>query len=95
VAVLWNSDNPSKVAECKDTQEAASTVGLALRSVEARSRDELEVALAAIGKNAARPRRRGDRIERHYAATAHSRCRLCVEPAARLLLRSLSQASVP
>jgi putative ABC transport system substrate-binding protein len=51
VAVLWNSDNPSKVAEWKDTQEAAGTVGLALRSVEARSRDELEVALAAIGKD--------------------------------------------
>ena len=51
VAVLWNSDNPSKVVEWKDTQEAASTVGLALRSVEARSRDELEVALAAIGKD--------------------------------------------
>ena len=51
VAVLWNSDNPSKVAEWKDTQEAAGTVGLTLRSVEARSRDELEVALAAIGKD--------------------------------------------
>jgi hypothetical protein len=33
------------------TQEAAGTVGLVLRSVEARSRDELEVALAAIGKD--------------------------------------------
>ena len=51
VAVLWNSDNPSKVAEWGDTQEVAGTVGLALRSVEARSRDELETALAAIGKN--------------------------------------------
>ena len=51
VAVLWNSNNPSKVAEWKDTQEAAGTVGLTLRSVEARSRDELEVALPAIGKD--------------------------------------------
>jgi putative tryptophan/tyrosine transport system substrate-binding protein len=51
VTVLWNSDNPSKVAEWKETQEAAGTVGLALTSVEARSRDELEVALAAIGKD--------------------------------------------
>ncbi len=42
---------PSKVAEWKDMQEAAGTVGLALTSVEARSRDELEVALAAIGKD--------------------------------------------
>ena len=38
-------------AEWGETQEAAGTVGLALRSVEARSRDELETALAAIGKN--------------------------------------------
>jgi putative tryptophan/tyrosine transport system substrate-binding protein len=51
VAVLWNSDNPSKVAEWKDTQEAAGALGLALRSVEARSRNELEAALAAIGKD--------------------------------------------
>jgi putative tryptophan/tyrosine transport system substrate-binding protein len=51
VAVLWNSDNPSKVAEWGNTQEVAGTVGLALHSVEARSRDELETALAAIGKN--------------------------------------------
>jgi putative tryptophan/tyrosine transport system substrate-binding protein len=49
--VLWNSDNPSKVAEWGNTQEVAGTVGLALHSVEARSRDELETALAAIGKN--------------------------------------------
>jgi hypothetical protein len=33
------------------TQEAAGTVGLVLGSVEARSRDELEVALTAIGKD--------------------------------------------
>jgi ABC-type uncharacterized transport system substrate-binding protein len=51
VAVLWNSDNPSKVAEWGKTQEVAGTVGLALRSVEVRSRDELETALTAIGKD--------------------------------------------
>jgi ABC-type uncharacterized transport system substrate-binding protein len=48
VAVLWNSSNPSKVAEWKDTQEAAPTVGLTLRSLEARSPEELDGALAAI-----------------------------------------------
>jgi putative tryptophan/tyrosine transport system substrate-binding protein len=48
VAVLWNSSNPSKVAEWKDTQEAAPTAGLTLRSLEARSPEELDGALAAI-----------------------------------------------
>jgi putative ABC transport system substrate-binding protein len=48
VAVLWNSSNPSKVAEWKDTQEAAPTVGLTLRSLEASSPEELDGALAAI-----------------------------------------------
>jgi putative tryptophan/tyrosine transport system substrate-binding protein len=48
VAVLWNSSNPSKVAEWKDTQDAAPTVGLTLRSLEASSPEELDGALAAI-----------------------------------------------
>jgi len=50
-AVLWNSNNQSKVAEWKDTQEAARTVGLALRSFEARWPEELDDALAAIRNN--------------------------------------------
>ena len=45
VAVLWNSDNPSKVAEWKDTQEAAGHGRARLQLGQARSRDELEVAL--------------------------------------------------
>jgi putative tryptophan/tyrosine transport system substrate-binding protein len=50
-AVLWNSNNQSKVAEWKDTQDAARTVGLALRSFEARWPEELDDALAAIRNN--------------------------------------------
>jgi putative ABC transport system substrate-binding protein len=49
VAVLWNSNNRSKVAEWKDTQEPARRIGLTLRSFEARSPEELDGALAAIG----------------------------------------------
>jgi len=49
VAVLWNSSNQAKVAELKDTQDAAHTVGLTLRSFEARSPEELDGALAALG----------------------------------------------
>jgi putative tryptophan/tyrosine transport system substrate-binding protein len=50
-AVLWNSNNQSEVAEWKDTQDAARTVGLALRSFEARWPEELDDALAAIRIN--------------------------------------------
>ena len=50
-AVLWNSNNQSKVAEWKDTQDAARTVGLALRSFEARWPEELDDALAANRNN--------------------------------------------
>jgi putative ABC transport system substrate-binding protein len=48
VAVLWNSDNKSKIAEWKDTQSAAKTMGLTLISVEVRSPEELEPAFASI-----------------------------------------------
>ena len=51
VAVLWNSSNQAKVAEWDDTQDPARTVGLSLRSFEARSQEELDGALAAIGQN--------------------------------------------
>jgi putative ABC transport system substrate-binding protein len=51
VAVLWNSSNQSKVAEWKDTQDAAPTFGLTLRSLEARSPEELDDALAAIRRD--------------------------------------------
>ena len=49
VAVLWNSSIQAKVAEWKDTQEPARSVGLTLRSFEVRSPEELDGALAAIG----------------------------------------------
>jgi putative ABC transport system substrate-binding protein len=48
VAVLWNPSSQAKVAEWKDTQEPARSVGLTLRSFEARSLEELNAALAAI-----------------------------------------------
>ena len=51
VAVLWNSSNQAKVAEWDDTQDPARTVGLSLHSYEARSQEELDGALAAIGQN--------------------------------------------
>jgi putative ABC transport system substrate-binding protein len=48
VAVLWNSSNPSKVAEWKDTQIAAQTIGLTLHSVEARASGDFDGAFASI-----------------------------------------------
>ena len=48
VAVLWNSNNQSKVVEWKDTQAAAQTVGLTLRSVEAGAPEDLDAAFATI-----------------------------------------------
>jgi putative tryptophan/tyrosine transport system substrate-binding protein len=51
VAVLWNPSNQAKIAEWNDSQAPASKIGLPLRSFEARSQEELEGALAAIGQN--------------------------------------------
>ncbi len=48
VAVLWNSSSQSKIAEWKDTQAAAKTMGLTLHSVEVRAPGELDTALASI-----------------------------------------------
>jgi putative ABC transport system substrate-binding protein len=48
VAVLWNSDNKSKIVEWKDTQAAAKTTGLTLISAEARTAEQLEPALGWI-----------------------------------------------
>jgi putative ABC transport system substrate-binding protein len=50
-AVLWNPTSQAKVAEWQDTQELARRVGLTLRSFEARSPEELDGALAAIGRD--------------------------------------------
>ncbi len=48
VAVLWNSDNQSKVEEWNDTQAVAKTAGLTLVSVVARTAEEIESAFASI-----------------------------------------------
>jgi putative ABC transport system substrate-binding protein len=48
VAVLWNSGSQSKVTEWRDTQAAAQSIGLTLRSVEVRRAGELDDALASI-----------------------------------------------
>src|SRR5262249_60720438 len=50
VAVLWNPSNQAKIGEWNDSQEPARIVGLTLRSFEARSQEELDGALAAIGQ---------------------------------------------
>src|SRR5262245_51015095 len=50
-AVLWNSSVQAKVTEWQDTQEPARSVSLTLRSVEARSPEELDGAPAAIGRD--------------------------------------------
>jgi putative ABC transport system substrate-binding protein len=48
VAVLWNSNNKSKIEEWKDTQTAAKTTGLTLISAEARTAAEFEGAFGSI-----------------------------------------------
>ncbi len=48
VAVLWNPDNKSKIAEWNDTQTAAKAAGLKLIPIEARTPEELEAAFASI-----------------------------------------------
>ena len=48
VVVLWNSDNQSKVIEWRDTEIAARSVGLTLRSVEVRAPEQLSGAFTAI-----------------------------------------------
>jgi putative ABC transport system substrate-binding protein len=50
-AVLWNPSSQAKVTEWQDTQELARRVDLTLRSFEARSPEELDGALAAIGRD--------------------------------------------
>jgi putative ABC transport system substrate-binding protein len=48
VAVLWNSNNKSKIEEWKGTQTAAKTTGVTLISVEARTPEEFEPAFGSI-----------------------------------------------
>jgi putative ABC transport system substrate-binding protein len=50
-AVLWNPNSQAKATEWQDTQEPARRVRLTLRSFEVRSPEELEGALAVIGRD--------------------------------------------
>jgi putative ABC transport system substrate-binding protein len=49
VDFLWNPANPVALPDWRETQAAARLLGLQVRSVEARSSDEVASALAAIG----------------------------------------------
>jgi putative ABC transport system substrate-binding protein len=48
VVVLWNSNNQSKIVEWKDTEIAARSLGLTLRSVEVLAPEQLDRAFTAI-----------------------------------------------
>jgi len=48
VAVLWNSDNQSKVEDWNETRAVAKTAGLTLVSVVARTAEEIEPAFGSI-----------------------------------------------
>jgi putative tryptophan/tyrosine transport system substrate-binding protein len=50
VAVLWNPRNASTARQWKETQEAGGSLGLKLRSVEVRTRDEVATGFAAIAR---------------------------------------------
>jgi putative tryptophan/tyrosine transport system substrate-binding protein len=50
VAVLWNSSSRSKLAEWKETQAAAGSVGLELHSIEARTPADLDGGFASIAR---------------------------------------------
>ena len=51
VAVLWNPDHPDP--DFKDTQEAASRLGIRLLSIEVRKADDFEVALPMVTRDRA------------------------------------------
>ena len=51
VAIVWNPDHPDP--DLKDTQAAASRLGISLLSIEVRRPDEFEAALAAVGRDRA------------------------------------------
>jgi putative ABC transport system substrate-binding protein len=50
VAVLWNSADPAKALELKDTQVAARALGVTLQSVEVRGADDFDSAFSAISR---------------------------------------------
>jgi ABC-type uncharacterized transport system substrate-binding protein len=51
VAFLWNPANPDQESSFKEVQAGARAMGVTLHSVEARSGEELEQALAAMKQN--------------------------------------------
>ncbi len=54
IAVLWNPDNPAKALELRALRDAASRSKIALHELPARSAEEIEAALAALGRTGAR-----------------------------------------
>ena len=48
IAVLWNTDHPSKALEWHNTQEAAQALGVTLQSVEVRRPHDFDRAFAAL-----------------------------------------------
>lgn len=53
VAVLWNAANPALAYPWQETQLAAGTLGVALKSVEIRSPDDIDKALPTIAQSGA------------------------------------------
>jgi putative ABC transport system substrate-binding protein len=54
IAVLWNPDNPAKALELRALHDAASRSRISVHELPARSRQEIEAALAGLGPNGAR-----------------------------------------
>jgi putative ABC transport system substrate-binding protein len=50
IAVLWNPDNPAKALELRALRDAASRRKISLHELPARSREEIETALAGLGR---------------------------------------------
>jgi len=53
VAFIWDPDNPGQTLRFREAQAAAAVVGVALRSLEVRSSNELATAFAAASKEQA------------------------------------------
>jgi putative ABC transport system substrate-binding protein len=54
IAVLWNPDNPAKALELRALRDAAAKGKISLHELPARSREEIEAALAGLGRAGAR-----------------------------------------
>ena len=50
IAVLWNPDNPAKTLELRALRDAASRHRISLHELPARSKEEIEAALAGLGR---------------------------------------------